>query len=76
MNRGDDARLCEHQHVAVALEILAVLGEAFPSEVGFSERVALDHRAHRSIENEDAACQLIVNRRGCGHGAFDISGYE
>jgi hypothetical protein len=42
------------QQVVVALEVLAVGGEALAAIVGLDQFVALDHGAHGAIENEDA----------------------
>ncbi len=44
----------EHQHVAVALEIARVIPEPLAAEVGLGELVALNHRAHRAVEDQHA----------------------
>ena len=43
----------QDQEIAVALEILRVILEALAAEVRLGQLVALDHRAHRAVEDED-----------------------
>jgi len=47
----------EHQHLVVALQVLVVVLEALAAVVGLGELVALDHRAHRAVEDGDAVLQ-------------------
>ena len=47
----------QHQQVVVALQVLAVVREAFAAEVGLAEPVALDHRAHGAVDDGDALVQ-------------------
>jgi hypothetical protein len=53
----DDLGLGEHQQVVVALEVLVPVLEAFAAVVGFAQLVALDHGAHRTVEDQDALLQ-------------------
>ena len=52
-----DVRPRQHQQVVVALEILRVVLEALTPEFGLAQTVALDHRAHRAVEDQDALRQ-------------------
>ena len=49
----------QDQQVVVALEILRVILEALAAEVRFRQLVALDHRAHRAVEDEDARRERV-----------------
>ena len=57
MDLFDDRWLCEDENVAVALQIASVRCEPLAAEPLFGEAMPLDHRAHRTIEDEDALCQ-------------------
>jgi len=54
----DHVRAHQRQQLVVALEILVVLGEALAAEIGLAQLVALDHRAHGTIQDQDALVQL------------------
>ena len=54
MDLADDLRLRQHQQVVVALQVVRVVGEALAAIVGLVEPVALDHRAHGAVEDQDA----------------------
>ena len=54
MNSGDDLRLCQRQKIVIAAKIARVRGEARAAIVGFGKRVALDHRAHRAVQDQNA----------------------
>jgi hypothetical protein len=54
VDAADDVRPGEHQQVVVALEIMRVIGEARAAVIGFLQPVALDHRAHGAVEDEQA----------------------
>ena len=41
----------------MALEIAIPVGKSLAPEIGLLERMLLDHRAHRAIENHDALGQ-------------------
>jgi hypothetical protein len=60
MDPADDVRPRQHEQIVVALEILRVVEEALAPEVPFGEPLALDHRAHRAVENQDPARQQVV----------------
>ena len=47
-------RLREDEQVVVALQILVVRLEPLAAELRLAQRVALDHRAHRAVEDEHA----------------------
>ena len=55
----DDVGPRQHQHVVVALEVVAVRGEALAAEVALLEPVPLNHRAHRAVEDGDAVGRAV-----------------
>jgi hypothetical protein len=55
--REDDVRARQHQHVVVAAQLFRVRCEALAAEIFFGQLMALNHRAHRPIEHEDALGQ-------------------
>jgi hypothetical protein len=68
VHAGDDLRLAQQQQVVVALEVVSALVavdmrgveavyEARAAIVGFLEAMALDHRAHGAVDDEDAFVQ-------------------
>jgi hypothetical protein len=59
----------ELQQVVVALQILAVVGKARAAKVGFAELVALDHGAHRAVDDDDA-----LRQQGRQGGAARVGG--
>ena len=56
------------QQVVVAFEISGVVGEALATKIGFAELVALDHRAHRAVDDHDALLQQRGQLRSSGVG--------
>jgi len=56
----------ELQQVVVALQVLRVIAEALTAEIRLAELVALDHRAHRAVEDGDALRQDGGQRLGAG----------
>jgi hypothetical protein len=64
-----DAGLREREQVVVALEVARMVLEARAAIAGFVELVALDHRAHRAVEHEDALPdELVQLLRDVGRG--------
>ena len=57
MDGADDVGPREDEDVAVALQVARMIGEALAAEVRFGQLVALDHRPHRAVEDEDAALE-------------------
>src|SRR5204862_3333631 len=53
VDRLDDLGPRQLEQVAVALEALRMVLEALAAVVGLAELVALDHRAHRAVEDDD-----------------------
>ena len=53
VDRGDGRRLGQAEQVAVAAEVARVVGEPVTAEVGLGELEGLEHRAHRTVEDED-----------------------
>jgi hypothetical protein len=68
-----DVGLRDRQQVVVALEVVRVMAEAArggPAEVGLRELALLDLRAHRAVQDQDAA----VKERGDLGGAVRLHG--
>src|SRR5690606_5697667 len=60
VNLGDDRRPGEGQQLVVALDVVRMIGEALAAELLLGEAVALDHGAHRAIEDEDPAGEELA----------------
>ena len=54
MDGADDVGTRQHEHIAVPAQVLGVILEALAAEVRLRQLVALDHRAHRTVEDEHA----------------------
>ena len=54
VNALDDVRSRQHQQIVIALEILGVVFESLTAKVCFGRLVALHHRPHRAVQNQDA----------------------
>ena len=68
VDAADDVGPRQHEQVVVALQVARVGGEPLAAEVGLGEAVALHHRAHRAVEDEDAVAEdgvEDVGRRCC-----------
>jgi hypothetical protein len=66
----DHLGLGEHEHVVVALQVVAVVAEALAPVVGLLEPRALHHRAHGAVDHQDALGQEqleALSRGGLGH---------
>ncbi len=59
---ADDVRPREDEDVAVPAQVLRMAPEAIAAEVGLGQFVALDHRAHRAVEEEDALLERAAQR--------------
>jgi hypothetical protein len=64
VHAANDVGPGQRQEVVVALEVVRMRGEtricvqsARSAVVGFAEAVALDHRPHRTVEDEESALQ-------------------
>ena len=64
MDLADHVGARQDQQVVVALEILRVVLEPLAAEVRFRQLVALDHRPHRAVEDEDALRERALERAG------------
>ncbi|MPN27711.1 hypothetical protein SDC9_175145 [bioreactor metagenome] len=54
MDLADHVGAGQHQQVVVALQVVRMVGEARAPIIGFAQPVALDHRAHGAVEDEQA----------------------
>ena len=63
MDAADQLGPGQRQQVVVALQVRRPVGEARAAEVRLRERVLLDHRAHRAVEQQDAAFELLAQER-------------
>ena len=62
VNGADDVRPRQDEDVAVPAQVLGVVLEALAAEVGLGQLVALDHRAHRAVEEEHALLERAAQR--------------
>ena len=62
MDGGDIVGPRQHQEIAIALELARVIGEARAAEFRVGELEALDHRAHRAVEHENAFGEQAVEQ--------------
>jgi hypothetical protein len=53
MDGADRRRLGQAQQIAVAAEIARVVAETLAAEIRLAELVGLEHRPHRSVQDED-----------------------
>ena len=56
---ADDLRLGQAEDVAVATQVLRVVGEALATEGSFVEAPFLEHRAHRPVEDDDPLAEQV-----------------
>ena len=59
MDGTDDLRLRKRQQIVITLEIMGKIGETRAAIIRFVELVALDHRAHGAIQQQNAACEEV-----------------
>ena len=64
----DDVGPGELQQLVVALQVLGVVLEALAAVVGLGQLVALDHRAHGAVDDQDA----LLQQRGQGGAAGEV----
>ena len=62
MDRRDQVRARQRQQVVRALEVARPVREALAAVIGGLEPGALDHRAHRAVEHEDALRERGLER--------------
>ena len=62
MNVADHLRLCQRKQVAVVQQVFLRVLEAFPANVRLFHPVGADGRAHRSIDDGDAAFKDLSQR--------------
>ena len=68
VDRGDHVGPGHLQQVVVALQALRMVLEALAAVVGLGQAMALDHRAHRAVEDDDPLLQDLRQGRGAGVG--------
>ena len=59
VNLPDYRRPCQRQQIVVALEVSRRVTKAITAIVVLGQSVALDHRAHRPVEQHDALVQAL-----------------
>ncbi|MNO95840.1 hypothetical protein D3C76_874930 [compost metagenome] len=59
-NAANHVRASQYQQVVVAFDIAWPVSEAFATVILLFELVALDHRAHTAIENQDALFEGVL----------------
>ena len=79
MNRLDRMRLRQHEQIVIAAQIAWPVGETFAAEIRFAEFMRLDHRAHGTVEHENALSGggtkfvMAIERGHFGHQATFVS---
>ena len=66
MDLTDDLRPREREQVVVALLVVREIGEARPAVFRLGQLVALDHRTHRAVQDDDALAQLSAEEFDSG----------
>jgi hypothetical protein len=61
---ANDVGTRQHQDVAVAAQIARMIAETIAAEVRFGQLVALNHGAHRTVEDEDTRGERQRPERG------------
>ena len=69
---ADDVGPHQRQQLVVALEVLVMVLEAIAAEVGLGQLVALDHGAHRAVQDQDALAQPAREFGAAGIGGQGI----
>ncbi len=64
VNALDDFRLRQQQQIIVALEILCMAGKTRATIICLRQPVTLDHRPHRTIENQNALTEKTTKFLG------------
>jgi len=57
VNLANDRRLGQYQQIVVTLEIAGPVAEPFAPVIGFLQAIALDHGAHRAVQDQNAVSQ-------------------
>jgi hypothetical protein len=60
VNLADNRRLGQHQQIVVALEIARPVAEPLAAIIRLLQPIALNHGAHRAIQNQNAAGQQVL----------------
>ncbi len=60
LDGGDDVRTAEQQQVVVTPDVARPVGKPFAAVVLFFQLIALDHRAHAAVEDQDAFLEGLV----------------
>jgi len=68
MNAADHVRARQHQEIVIAFQVRRPIGKALAAIIGFRELVALDHRAHAAIQNQNALGKLLFQFGEAAHG--------
>ena len=78
-NAADHVRAGQHQQVVVALDVAWPIGEAFATVVLLLELIALDHRAHATVQDQDTFLEGLVKglqaSATIGHGTTLVRHY-
>ena len=61
MDRVDQIGACQGEQLVVALQFARRIGQPVAAEISLLEVVALDHRAHRPVDHQDALAQVRLD---------------
>ena len=67
MDVENDIGARQHEHIVVAAQLFSMRFETLAAEVLFRQLVALDHRPHRAIENQNALRQKMFKSCSDAH---------
>src|ERR1051325_11807420 len=73
MNLADHVGPRQDEEVVVALQVAGVLAESIAPELRLRQRVALDHRPHGAVEEEDPSGEQVVQPFRCRHGLVPLA---
>ena len=68
----DDFGLGQHQQIVVALEVAVPVGKTLAAIIRLGQLVALDHGAHRAVQDENALLQELFDAVGYFVHGFNI----
>jgi hypothetical protein len=63
VNPENDVGPRQHEHVVVAAQLPGMRLESLAAEILFCELMALDHRAHGAVQDENALTQEVFEPR-------------
>ena len=66
VNRANHGGPRQREQIVIAAQIAFPIGKSFATIFGFRQSIALNHRAHRAVEDENALHQRAFESGGAG----------